>query len=151
MKKTEVDRARAESLAMLADAGITLGPGEEIEITDFGKGAYDELGLGLVIRLNEPEYASKWLTVAPGQVCPNHYHKIIKETFLIIKGEVKMVLNGDEQLMKPGDKCTFGPGTWHWFTSEKGAVIEEITTQQVATDSYFEDESIERYIEAEEG
>ena len=86
MKKSDVDRARAESLAMLTDAGITLGPGEEIEITDFGKGEYDKLGLGLIIRLNEPEYASKWLTVAPGQVCPNHYHKIIKETFLIIFG-----------------------------------------------------------------
>ena len=62
-----------------------------------------------------------------------------------------MVLNGNEQLMNPGDKCTFGPGTWHWFTSEKGAVIEEITTEQVATDSHFEDKSIERYIESEEG
>lgn len=151
MKKTEVDKARAESLAMLTDAGIKLGTGEEIEITDFGKGEYDKLGLGLIIRLNEAEYASKWLTVAPGQVCPNHYHKIIKETFLIIKGEVKMVLNGDEQMMKPGDKCTFGPGTWHWFTSEKGAVIEEITTRQVATDNYFEDESIQRYIDPEDG
>ena len=150
MKQSEIDDARAESLAMLADAGITLGPGEEIEITDFGKGAYDSLGLGLIIRLNEPEYASKWLTVAPGQVCPNHYHKIIKETFLIIKGEVKMVLNGEERLMTPGDACTFGPGTWHWFTSEHGAVIEEITTAQVPTDNYFEDELIERYIAAEE-
>jgi D-lyxose ketol-isomerase len=53
--------------------------------------------------------------------------------------------------MNPGDKCTFGPGTWHWFTSEKGAVIEEITTEQVATDSYFEDKSIERYVQLEEG
>ncbi len=150
MKQTEIDQARAESLARLIDAGITLGPGEEIEITDFGKGAYATLGLGLVIRLNEPEYASKWLTVAPGQVCPNHYHEIIKESFFIIKGEVKMVLNGDEQLMKPGDKCTFGPGTWHWFTSEKGAVIEEITTRQVATDNYFEDKAIERYVRVEE-
>jgi D-lyxose ketol-isomerase len=150
MKKTEVDRARAESLAMLSDAGIKLGPGEQIEITDFGKGEYDKLGLGLIIRLNEPEYASKWLTVSPGQVCPNHFHKIIKETFLIIKGEVKMNLNGEEHLMKPGDKCTFGPGTRHTFTSEKGAVIEEITTRQVATDNYFDDKSIERYVKVEE-
>jgi len=150
MKKTEIDKARTESLARLTDAGITLGPGEEIEITDFGKGEYDKLGLGLVIRLNEPEYASKWLTVEPGQFCPNHYHKIIKETFLIIKGEVKMILNGEEQLMKPGDKCTFGPGTWHTFTSENGAVIEEITTRQVPTDNYFEDKSIERYVKVEE-
>ena len=151
MKRIEVDRARAQSLAMLTDAGIRLGPDEEIEITDFGKGEYHRLGLGLVIRLNEPEYASKWLTVAPGQVCPNHYHKVIKETFLIIKGEVRMVLDGEERLMKPGDKCTFGPGTWHWFTSDKGAVIEEITTRQIPTDNCFEDESIQRYVKPEDG
>ena len=117
MKQSEVAKARQEALQMVTDAGITLAKDEEIEITDFGKGDYKKLGLGLIIRLNEPEYASKWLTVLPGQVCPNHYHKVIKETFFIIKGDVKMVLNGEETLMKAGDKVTLPIGTWHWFTS----------------------------------
>ena len=32
---------------MSSEAGVTLGPDEEIEITDFGKGNFDEVGLAL--------------------------------------------------------------------------------------------------------
>jgi D-lyxose ketol-isomerase len=150
MMRSEVEKARDDVRKMLTDAGITLGPGEEIEITDFGKENYEKLGLGLIIRSNEAEYASKWLTVRPGQVCPNHYHKIIKETFFIINGDVTMVLDGVETKMKPGDKVTLGPGTWHEFWSEGGAVIEEVTTHQEPQDSYFEDETIQRHMRIQE-
>ncbi len=147
MKRSDVEKAKTDVRDMLTDAGITLGSDEEIEITDFGKEDYDKVGLGLIIRLNEMEYATKWLTVRPGQVCPNHYHKIIKETFFIIKGDVTMVLDGVESKMNPGDKVTLGPGTWHTFWSDNGAVIEEVTTHQEPQDSYFEDETIQRYMD----
>ncbi len=150
MTSNEIEKATADVRAMLTDAGITLARDEDIEITDFGKNDYEKLGLGLIIRLNEPEYATKWLTVRPGQVCPNHYHKKIKETFFIIKGDVSMILDGNETLMQPGDKVTLVPGTWHTFSSKDGAVIEEVTTFQTPEDSYFEDKSIERYITAED-
>jgi D-lyxose ketol-isomerase len=150
MRQVEIERAKAEALSMLKAAGIILAQDETIEITDFGKNDYARLGLGLVIRLNEPEYASKWLTVLPGQTCPNHYHKLIKETFIIIKGDVSLVMNDQKVEMGPGDKVTMPVGTWHLFSSKKGAVIEEITTRQVADDSYFEDSSIQRYVTVED-
>ena len=102
------------------------------------------------MRLNEAEYASKWLTLLPGQTCPNHYHKLIKETFFIIKGDVRMIVGGDVTDMGPSDKVTLAPGAWHAFSSEEGAVIEEITTHQEKDDSYFEDPTISRYMEIEE-
>jgi mannose-6-phosphate isomerase-like protein (cupin superfamily) len=93
----------------------------------------------------------KWLTVLPGQVCPNHYHKLIKETFFVIKGDVRMGM-GDEVLdMRAGDKLTMPAGTWHTFTSDGGAIIEEVTTRQVKDDSYFEDADIQRYVTLEDG
>lgn len=150
MKKADVEKARNTSLTMLQDAGIVLAEDEEIEITDFGKGKYNELGLGLIIRVSEPEYGSKWLTVQPGQFCPNHYHKYIKESFFIIKGDVTMWVNDDVVEMKPGDKVTMPEGTWHKFTSKTGAIIEEITTEQIADDSIFEDQDIQRYITVED-
>ena len=150
MKKSEVEKAKGDVLNMLKDAGIVLAKDEEVEITDFGKNDYENLGLGLIVRINEPEYASKWLTVLPGQTCPNHYHKLIKETFFIIKGDVRMVMNNDEVEMKSGDKVTLPVGTWHKFTSKNGAVIEEITTHQVTDDSYFEDPAIQRYVTIED-
>jgi D-lyxose ketol-isomerase len=149
MKQSDVEDAKQNTLTMLHEAGISLCHDEEIEITDFGKNNFEKIGLGLIIRLNEPEYASKWLTVLPGQMCPNHYHKIIKETFFIIKGDVTMNLDGEEILMKPGDKVTLAAGTWHTFSSTNGAVIEEITTHQEPDDSYFEDTGIQRYITVE--
>ena len=150
MTLTEVEKARNTSLAMLRDANIVLADDEEIEITDFGKGDYDKLGLGLIIRVSEPEYGSKWLTVQPGQTCPNHYHKFIKESFFIIKGDITMWINDEMVEMKIGDKVTMKEGTWHKFTSENGAIIEEITTEQIADDSIFEDKDIQRYITIEE-
>jgi mannose-6-phosphate isomerase-like protein (cupin superfamily) len=151
MKRNDVEKAKTDALSMLRGAGIVLAKDEEIEITDFGKNDYRKLGLGLVIRVSEPEYGSKWLTVLPGQVCPNHYHKLIKETFFVIKGDVRMGM-GDEVLdMRAGDKLTMPAGTWHTFTSDGGAIIEEVTTRQVKDDSYFEDADIQRYVTLEDG
>ena len=151
MKTSEIEKAKNEAGQMLSEAGIILAKDESVEITDFGKNDYKNLGLGLIVRLNEAEYASKWLTILPGQTCPNHYHKIIKETFFILKGDVTMILNNNELLMRPGDKVTLPPRTWHAFTSETGAIIEEITTHQIKDDSYFEDPSIRRYVSVEPG
>jgi len=150
MKKSEVENAKGDALKMLKDAGIVLAKDEEVEIRDFGKNNYETLGLGLIVRINEPEYASKWLTVLPGQTCPNHYHKFIKETFFIIRGDVRMVMDNDELEMKSADKVTLPVGTWHKFSSTNGAVIEEITTHQVTDDSYFEDPTIQRYVTIED-
>lgn len=150
MKKEEVEHGRIRAEKSLAEAGITLGSGQEIEITDFGKGDFAKLGLALVIRVAEFEYASKWLVIFPGQTCPNHYHEKIKETFFIIKGSVAMKLNNRTIEMKAGDQVTLEPGTWHTFTSENGAIIEEVTNRQYPDDSIFEDGDIQRYITVED-
>jgi mannose-6-phosphate isomerase-like protein (cupin superfamily) len=151
MKRSEIEKARKDALSMLRGAGIVLARDEEIEITDFGKGDYERLGLGLVVRVSEPEYGSKWLTVLPGQVCPNHFHEHIKETFFVIKGDVEMRIGDETVEMRAGDKLTMPPGTWHSFTSDHGAIIEEVTTRQVEGDSQFEDPEIRRTVTFEDG
>ena len=157
MTLSAIDKARNTSLAMLRDAGITLAEDEAIEVTDFGQGDYDKLGLGLITRINEPEYGSSWLTVQPGQTCPNHYHEFVKESFLIFRGDVTIWIDDEVVEMEQGDKVTMKEGTWHKFTSTNGAVIEEITTtveeitaDQLADDSIFEDKRIERYVTIED-
>lgn len=150
MKHAEIEQAREKTRQILNDAEITLGPGHQIEITDFGKDDFQALGLALIIRVSEPEYASKWLVVFPGQTCPNHYHEKIKETFFIIKGEVTMWVDGKKLQMEPGDQITMEPGTWHEFISQGGAIIEEVTNRQYPDDSIFEDKEIERYVHVDD-
>jgi mannose-6-phosphate isomerase-like protein (cupin superfamily) len=151
MKRRELEKAKRDALSMLRGAGILLAKDEEIEITDFGKNDFERIGLGLVIRVSEPEYGSKWLTLQPAQVCPNHYHKHIKETFFVITGHVRMRIGDEVVDMRAGDKLTMPPGTWHTFTSDDGAIIEEVTTRQVEGDSYFEDPGIQRTVTVEDG
>ena len=78
MKRSEVIAAQAKTRRQLEDAGLTLPTALEIEIADFGLDQFALEGLGIVIRVNEPEYCSKWLTLMPGQECPTHYHKLKK-------------------------------------------------------------------------
>ena len=149
MKLSDIERYRKQAYDILMEANIQVTDYNNIEITDFGRNEFERLGLALYIRINEEEYASKWLVTLPGQWCPNHYHKIIKETFICMDGDVTVWKNDTAVTLHPGEMITLLPLTWHKFTSEKGCIIEEITTKQHPDDSYFEDSSIERYVKVE--
>ena len=76
MKRADIVRYQQAARKVLSAAGIPLAPGAEIEIADFGQGRFEQLGLALVVRVNEPEYCSKWLVLLPGQKCPAHHHSL---------------------------------------------------------------------------
>jgi N-acetylneuraminate synthase len=144
MKRSEVLREQEVVRAMLADAGITVSWQDEIEIADFGLGHYRKEGLGLVVRVNEPEYCSKWLTLLPGQTCPWHFHKLKKETFFVLKGEVVLDAAANHVVLRPGDSYSIAPGVEHQFSSPAGAVIEEVSTHDENSDSYFRNPNVVR-------
>ena len=144
MKRSEIYAAQAQAQQQLEAVGLVVAADLTIEIADFGLGRYSAVGLGLVVRVNEREYCSKWLTLLPGQECPTHYHKLKKETFFVLHGAVEIVADGQNILLEPGDKYTLLPGVRHSFRSAAGAVIEEVSTHDKNSDSYFDDPQIER-------
>ncbi|MBV9852459.1 MAG: D-lyxose/D-mannose family sugar isomerase [Armatimonadetes bacterium] len=144
MKRSQVEAARREIRAQLEQAGLTVAPELSIEAADFGLGRYAQEGLGLVVRVNEPEYCSKWLTLRPGQQCPRHYHKLKKETFFVLQGEVELEADGQKITLRPGEIFTLRPGVRHAFSSREGAVIEEVSTHDENSDSYFDNPAIVR-------
>jgi D-lyxose ketol-isomerase len=151
MKRSEVRAAQAETRRQLEDAGLTVADGLEIEIADFGLGRFAQEGLGLVVRVNEPEYCSKWLTLLPGQECPTHFHKLKKETFFVLRGQVALTADDETIILKTGNRYTLRPGVRHSFGSAGGAVIEEVSTHDENSDSYFDDPNIVRDPVIEEG
>ncbi len=144
MKHREVAAAQAQVRRQIEEAGLPLAPDAHIEITDFGLGRFAREGLGSVIRVNEPEYCSKYLTLLPGQECPRHFHKLKKETFFALRGEVSLDVDGEPVHLSPGMRYTLEPGTKHSFRSDTGAVIEEVSTHDENSDSYFDDPAIVR-------
>ena len=144
MKRSEVTAHQAQVRRQLEEAGVPLTPDTLIEIADFGLGRFEQTGLGIVVRVNETEYCSKYLTLFPGQECPLHYHKLKKETFFALQGVVELTIDGRPVTLKPGQSLTLRPGTRHSFRSEAGAVIEEVSTHDENSDSYFDDPAIVR-------
>ena len=144
MKRSEVTAAQRRVRMRLEAAGVVLDPGTPVEVADFGLGRWEREGLGIVVRVNEPEYCSKYLTLEPGQECPLHFHKIKKETFFVLTGTVELELDGQPLTLAPGHLYTLRPGVRHKFSSPDGAVIEEVSTHDENSDSYFADAAIVR-------
>lgn len=118
-------------------------PGEaELEISHhFGIDQFDEYGLTMVTVVNR-NYCKKLIAVLPGQKHPEQFHKLKEETFHVLHGELNLSLDGEERVCKPGTVVTIAPGVRHAFTSDTGAVFEEISSTHYVNDSFYTDESI---------
>ena len=49
----------------------------------------------------------------PGQKLGEHYHKEVEETFYFLRGSGKIIINGVDHLINPGDVFKVDPGEKH--------------------------------------
>jgi len=139
---------------MLADAGIVLTEDEcaSLEVTDFGLGLLDEIGLQLVVYVNTERVCAKELVLLPGQTCPEHRHPPVdgslgkEETFRCRMGSVTLWVDGrGEVLLRPGGQFTIPPDTLHWFRAgDEGAIVSEFSTRSRDDTDVFTDPRIRR-------
>ncbi len=139
---------------MLADAGIVLTSAEEkrIEVTDFGLGRLEEIGLQLVVYVNTERVCAKELVLFPGQTCPEHRHPPVdglpgkEETFRCRSGSVSLHVAGEgEIVLRPGDQATIPPDRLHWFhAGDEGAIVSEFSTRSRDELDVFTDQRIVR-------
>jgi quercetin dioxygenase-like cupin family protein len=64
-----------------------------------------------------------------GEGPPLHYHPVQTETFNIIKGEMNLICNGKEMVLKAGESFTVPPNTPHKFwngSSEEAIAIVDL-------------------------
>jgi D-lyxose ketol-isomerase len=130
--------ARERAAAMLDEAGIVLTPREResIEITDFGLGRLEEVGLQIVVYVNTERVCSKELVLFPHQRCPEHRHPPAdgepgkEETFRVRRGAVHLHVDGaGDILLGPGEQYTVPPNTLHSFEAgDEGAIVSEFST-----------------------
>ena len=75
----------------------------------------------------------------PKQKHPTHRHIKKEEAFELLSGDCKLILNNKEIQMKVGKPILIPREVRHSFSSEKGCVIEEISTTHHVGDSIYED------------
>lgn len=133
-----------DAKGMLFEAGIALGKDFEVELSHhYGMQHFRQFG-AIIISIVNREYCKKLIIVLPGQKHPMHSHRVKEETFQLLYGDLEVNIAGKEKTMKPGDIQTVLRGEKHSFTSQTGAIFEEVSTTHVRNDSYYEDPKIAR-------
>ncbi|MCP9925979.1 N-acetylneuraminate synthase family protein [Synechococcus lacustris C3-12m-Tous] len=127
---------------IVKESGVTFPEFADLEISHhYGLERFYEYGLTMITVVNR-EYCKKILILLSGQAHPEQYHRKKEETFHVLWGSGKIRLNGKEENMKPGDVFVIQPGTLHYFSSENGLVLEEISSTHYVDDSFYTDEAI---------
>lgn len=132
-----------DAKGMLYEAGIALGDDFEVELSHhYGLKHFRQQG-AIIINIINREYCKKYIIVLPGQKHPMHAHKIKEETFQLLYGDLEVQIEGKEpRVMKPGDMQTVLRGEFHAFSSINGGIFEEVSTQHMKSDSYYNDPQI---------
>jgi mannose-6-phosphate isomerase-like protein (cupin superfamily) len=137
------EQALAHCRETIRDWGLTM-PDVEPLVLDFGMGAFDQIGEIEFWVANEVEagYCGKFLFVADGQTCPYHRHTRKHETFFVMKGKVRMVVDDVEKTLTEGDTLVMPPGQRHSFTGVGPALLLEVSMPSTRQDNFFADDRI---------
>ena len=107
----------------------------------YGIDKFYECGTCMLTLVNK-DYCKKIIYQFPNQTNPEHFHKIKEETFIILDGSLIVNVDGVISNLEKGDILTIPVRAKHSFTTENGAIFEEISTQHHSDDSYYTDEKI---------
>jgi sialic acid synthase SpsE/quercetin dioxygenase-like cupin family protein len=132
-----------QQIKQILEKGNVVVPGRaDLEISHhYGIDRFGEIGCTIINVINR-EYCKKLIIVLPGQKHPEQFHKIKEETFVVLYGDFLLELDGVKKECKKGDIVTVDRGVKHVFSSETGAIIEEISSTHYRDDSYYTDENI---------
>lgn len=124
--------------SQLNNAGIIINKESQIELSHhFGLENLNRYGAVLINCINCEEYCKKIIVLVENQTHPEHFHKIKKETFQILWGEMELIIDGVKKICLAGDIITIERGQKHSFSTKKGVIFEEVSTKSYENDSYY--------------
>lgn len=174
LKQSQRTQALERALALYERAHIVLTPSEisGIEVSDFGLGNLENIGLQLVVYINADRYCAKEMVMFPLQICPEHRHPNAagrpgkQETFRCRWGRVRLYVPGEptlrplavlpegyrqyftvwhEIVLTPGEQYTIPPDTLHWFQAgQEGCVVSEFSSTSRDELDVFTDPRVRR-------
>ena len=138
-----IKKIRDEVKTLLEATNIILPRGPRLEISHhYGLDKFYKYGITMINIINQ-SYCKKLIIVLPGQKHPAQLHKVKEESFFILHGTINLTLDKKKFILKTGDLKTIRKKEVHEFSSKYGAVIEELSTKHVKSDSYYLDKKID--------
>lgn len=139
----ERDKALADLFNQVKEWGLTLPDVTPLPL-HFGLDRFMDVGETEFWIANEAEhgYCGKFLFVFDGQTCPYHQHNMKHETFFVLKGSIRMIMDDVERIMNEGDLLVMPPHVGHSFTGVGPALILEVSMPSILNDNFFRDKNI---------
>ncbi len=178
MKRSEINAAYHAASACFSRHGWALPPHARWDITDFGLGNFQKLGLTLINLANEPEYCEKLMFAWPGQTTPLHTHARKKEDIICrhgtlvlelwherpdasklrapfevqVNGSMQRHVSGAQITLQAGERITLVTGIYHafWPDSEDCIIGEVSTANDDTNDNIFINPDIGRFPDIQE-
>lgn len=142
--RSEIYKIVSQVKMFIKQSGVTIPNGSELEISHhYGIDKFYEYGISMITVINR-EYCKKLIIVLPNQKHPEQYHKVKEETFHLLYGDLKLILDEKEKNCIVGDVIVVEPTVRHAFSSKNGAIVEEISSTHIKDDSYYTDELINK-------
>jgi hypothetical protein len=133
---------RDSILSLIKESGISIPRNAVLEISHhYGLEKFDEFGVCMITVINR-DYCKKLLLLLPGQTHPPMFHKKKDETFFLVYGDAKLLLNHSEATFNLGDTAVIPPTIIHEMSTVNGAIIEEVSSTHILDDSFYLDDAI---------
>ena len=133
---------RESVLSLIKKSGVSIPRNAVLEISHhYGLEKFDEFGVCMITVINR-DYCKKLLLLLPGQTHPPMFHKKKDETFFLVYGDAKLILDHSEVTFNLGDTAVIPPTMIHAMSSTTGAIIEEVSSTHILDDSFYLDDAI---------
>ena len=133
---------RDSILRLIEESGVSVPRNAVLEISHhYGLEKFDEFGVCMITVINRG-YCKKLLLLLPGQTHPPMYHKQKDETFFLVYGDAKLLLDHSEVEFNLGDTAVIPPTKIHAMSTKNGAIIEEVSSTHILDDSFYLDDAI---------
>jgi sialic acid synthase SpsE len=146
--RNEIEKIRDKISNLIFKSKVVVPKDAKIEISHHkGIENFYKFGMCMTTILNS-KYCKKILFLFKNQKHPKQFHKVKQETFFILYGKVKLeIIKNKKKIVKilsTGDIETIYAGDVHSFEgiSNKGSLIEELSTKSNSNDSYYLDKKI---------
>jgi len=133
---------KKQIMTVLENSRITLPSDLLLELSHhYGLESFSDFGCSMITVVNR-DYCKKIIVLLPGQTHPPMFHKQKDETFFLAYGDVALTLDDRHIDFKVGNLENIPKGMVHGMSSKNGAVIEEISSSHILSDSFYLDENI---------
>lgn len=72
------------------------------------------------------------VVIPPESSSPAHYHEVSEETYYVLKGKARMIIDDSEFTLSPGQACLIMPGEVHQIFNDEKEALEFLTVSAPA-------------------